>query len=165
MSAGNPAGNTVAVPAPKAVIGAIDPILAGLLTSLQQQAATEQAARLNGTQAIWMMPPLNGWSGSMTDYDSMEKPFDRSSSNDSFKQATADPSQPGTTGDMVVATTQIDYLAIAERSFRMRHTMTRSRAMCHAMTRKNGHGNERGPLLQCVQEYLNGAIKASKQGG
>lgn len=156
---------TVKVPKPKAVIDTIDPVLSDQLKSLQKQAAAEHPARLKGEQSQWMMPDLKGWSGSLFDYDGMAKPFDSSASSDGFTKATADAQSPGTTGDMIISTTQIDYLAVMERSFRDRHSMSRIRAMCHAMTRKNGHGNDRGPLSQCIQEYLNGLIKGSKQGG
>ena len=66
---------------------------------------------------------------------------------------------------MVVTTTQIDYLAIMERAFRARHTMSRPRAMLHAMGRKAGHGSNTGPLVRGVLEHVRGLVKQSKGGG
>jgi len=160
--AGLPTGSTP-VPTPTPVAD-VDPILQALMTSLQTQAAAEATALPAGNQTQWMMPPSNGWNGSVFDFDGMEQPFDRSQSNQWFTTAVKDPSNPGTTGDMIVTTTQIDYLAVAERSFRMRHTMTKIRSMSHTVGRKTGHGNAKGPLSQSVMEYLNGIVKESKAG-
>lgn len=148
------------MPQPTAIAD-VDPILQKQLTSLSTQAAAEQTARLQGSQAVWMIPELNGWSGSVFDLQGMAMPFDRSQSNAWFTQATKTPGSPGTSGDLVITTTQIDYLAVMERSFRARY-MTRTRAMCHAMGRKSGHGNARGPLMQSVMDYINGLVSGSK---
>lgn len=141
----------------------VEPILEAALKSLQDQAQAEQEARLQGNQAKWMMPPSNNWSGDLFDVQGIEQAFDRNITNDAFTAAIADPSAPGTTGDLVAASLQVDYLAVMERAFRSRH-LTRARAMCHAMGRKTGHGDNKGPLTQAVLEYVRGVVKESKSG-
>ena len=77
----------------------------------------------------------------------------------------SDVKNPGTSGDLAVTTVQIDLLAAMERAWRMRHTMRRPRTFCHAMGRKNGHGDDSGPLVQCQLEYVRGLTKQSKGTG
>lgn len=141
---------------------AVDPNLEIQLKSLETQANAEQQAVLQGNQAQWMMPVLVNWSGDLFDFTGMHSPFNRDQSNNWFVDAISDPDNPGTTGDLVLTTLQVDWMACAERAFRARHTMRRPRAVAHAMGRKAGHGDDKGPLVQCVLEYLRGLATESK---
>lgn len=148
----------------------LDNTLSQQIKSLEQQANAEQQAELTGSQTQWMMPVLKpagipssqGWSGDLFDYKGMAEPFDRSQSNQALINA-LDASSPGTSGDLIITTLQVDWLACAERAFRARHTMRRPRAVAHAMGRKAGHGSDTGPLNQCVLQYINGLVSESKK--
>ena len=134
------------------------------LKTVQAQADAEQRARRRGEQSVWMMPAANGWNGNLFDFAGLARPFDRSQANAWFVDALKDAGNAGTVGDMIVTTTQIDYLAIMERSFRMRHTMRRPRAILHMLARKAGHGHNNGPLVQAALEYVRGLVKQNKRG-
>jgi hypothetical protein len=157
--------------APKAQAKAdVDPVLQTQVTTIKQQAQAEQQAIMNGNQSKWMMPTAapgsgSGWKGSIFDVQGMEAMFDRSKSNQAFADSIKDPTNPGTVGDSAVTTTQIDLLASMERAWRNRHTMRRPRSMCHAMGRKAGHGNDKGPLVQSQLEHVRGMVRKSKGSG
>lgn len=140
----------------------MDPQFETQLRSLRTQAQAEASQGRQGDQVQWLIPDRNGWNGDLFDWQGMAKPFDRSQANQDFVQATSDPQNPGNVGDLIVTTTQIDYLAVMERAFRMRHTMRRPRAMAHALGRKAGHGNDAGTFSQCGLEYVRGILKQSK---
>lgn len=165
----------MSLPKPVARVGH-DPILYATLDSLRDQAKAESEATLKGEQSKWMMPLTKeevaaklktsadeGWDGDMSNFQDMEKPFDRKQTGEWFVDATKDPTSPGTTGDLIVAVLQSDYLGIMERSFRARHTMSRARAMCHAMGRKRGHGDGTGPLSKSVRDYISSLIKETRK--
>lgn len=143
----------------------VDPVFNDQITAIQTQAAAESAAVLTGTQAQWMVPKPQGWTGDLFDLVGMSKMFDRSKSNEWFAQSIADPTKPGTVGDQAVTTTQIDLLAAMERAWRNRHTMRRPRSMMHAMARKAGHGSQTGPLVQAQLEHIRGMVRKSKGQG
>lgn len=140
----------------------VDPNFETQVKELQTQNAAIAPAALLGQQTQWLMPKHADWTGDLFDWDNMGKPFNRDASNKAFRDAISDAKSPGTTGDMAVTTTQIDILAIMERSFRARHTMSRPRAFAHAMGRRKGHGNDKGPLVQCQLEYIRGLVKESR---
>jgi len=140
----------------------VEPVLKEQLESFQQQMKAQYSKRLAGQQTKWTMPELKDWSGDLFDWNGMHKPFDRSWSNDKFIEAIKTPSEPGTTYDMVIATTQIDYLACMERAFRHRHTFSRPRMLLHTCARHYGYSHDSGPLIQGVLEYISGMDKANK---
>lgn len=63
----------------------------------------------------------------------------------------------GTTGDIQSLKYQIDYNAMEERAFRMRH-MTSCRGMAHAMCRRRGHGE--GRVFENVEKQAADMIRA-----
>ena len=152
---------SVALPAAKAKVK-MSQVLYARLKSLQSQAAAESQARITGDQACWMMPEDPNWDGRLDDYEGMAAPFDRTEVNQAFDSAVTDGNNPGVVGDLAVASIQVDYLAIMERAFRARHTMSRARTMCHAMARKMGHGSESGPVQKCVIEYILGLLQLAR---
>jgi len=140
----------------------VDPNFETQVKELQQQNQQLVPEALKGAQPKWLMPKKEGWSGDLFDWEGMHKAFNRDKSNEDFKKAIEDAKSPGTTGDLAVTTTQIDILAVMERAFRARHTMGRPRAFAHAMARRKGHGNDKGPLVQCQLEYVRGLVKESR---
>lgn len=146
-------------PRPKADV---DPNLEAQVKGLQKQAAAAVPLALTGGPAKWMMPEKNQWSGDLFDWDGISSPFNADKANQWYGDAVKDPTSPGAGGDLVVTQTAVDYLACLERSFRSRHLMRRPRAFAHAMGRKKGHGHDKGPLVQCVLEFLRGLVKETK---
>lgn len=140
----------------------VDPNFTDQIVTLRTQADAEQKARIKGNQTAWMVPKKGEWSGDLFDREGMAKAFQRDKANADFVAATSDPEAPGMTGDMIVTTLMIDYLACMGRAFCARHTMRRPRAMAHAMGRKKGHGSNRGTLTQAALEYIRGTIQQMK---
>jgi hypothetical protein len=137
-----------------------DPVLGQRVADLMAHASQEAEARQQGQQVLWFRPA--GPAVALTDYEAMTAPFDSKASSDAYAQATGDARTPGSTGDLAATTLAIDYLAILERAYRQRHTMTRPRAMAHMLGRKLGHGNSRGPLATGVLTYLEGILREAK---
>ncbi len=140
----------------------VDPVFEQQIKALRLACGRAAAAVLEGAQPRWMAPALLGWSGDLNDADGMALPFDRAVANEQFVSAVSDPTSPGTTADLVAATTMIDYLACMERAYRARHTMPRNRALLHAASRLDGHSQEQGALVVCALEYLRRVIRQSK---
>lgn len=132
----------------------ISPILQELIRDLATQAEKEQEKRRENKQCEWQMPVKNGWSGDLFKWKELDKPFDAKKPNDELEKAIKDPENPGNGGDLVNTNTQIEYLAMMERAFRARHTMTFPRAVAHCSARRNGQSKEGGPLKQSLLKYL-----------
>lgn len=128
---------------------------------LKEAARLGYEARRTGSGAPrWFRP--SGWDGNLFDFEAMAVPFSRADANAQFVEAVGDSEAPGTSGDIVVTTTQIDYLACLERAFRVRHGLRRSRAVAHLLARLKAHGDDRGPLVQCALEYIRNVLKQTK---
>lgn len=127
---------------------------------LTDRAKEESEARQKGEQVRWDRP--SDLTANVFDFKAMGKPFSRQAINDEGVSAVSDPEKPGTTGDIVAATTMIETLACMERAYRMRHTMTRPRAVAHSLSRKRGHGDPTGVFGRNAIEYLRQVIKQSR---
>lgn len=142
----------------------LDPNFEVRLRDLQKHAAAEHDARTSGDgQVRWDRP--GSYAGDLFDLKSMHEPFSRERANSDYLAAVTDPENPGTVGDVIATTTMIDYLAVMERAFRMRHTMRRPRAVALMLGRKRGLGGERGPFIQAGVEYVRSLLKQAKQKG
>lgn len=152
------------MPQPESKID-VDEGLEKLLERIKEQSKEEGDNRLKGEQTAWMMPEIggdNGWEGDLFAVNDLNKPFPRQDLNDKIVEGLTDGEKPGTTGDLVLGTTQIDYLACLQRSFIARHTMRRPRATMQATARRFGHGQDTGPLIQGILEHLRGLAARSK---
>ena len=156
---------TPVAPPRATAVADVDPVFQKQLKTLQTQAAAEADARLTGSQTQWMMPEKYEWSGDLTAIEDLSKPFSRKYSNDKALDAIKDPSKPGTVGDLIVTSTQIDYLAVMERAFRVRHGSGRIRMLLQANARRQGQGQDGGSLVQCPLEYVRALVKQSKDAG
>lgn len=141
----------------------VDPNFEKQLRKLKTDSQTNGDALQQNEQTQWFRP--EGWNGDVWDYDGMHEPFDRQKANSDFVQAIANPNSPGTSGDLIVATTQIDYLACLERAFRVRHAMPAPRLMMHAAGTMKGNGNDQGVFSLCGIEYIRRLVREAKQGG
>lgn len=139
----------------------MDPNYEKQLRKRRTDAEEEYAARQTGGQARWDRPV--GWSGDPFDYDGMHAAFNRDKANQDLVDAVKDPASPGTTGDVVACSTMINRLSVAERAFKVRHTMRRCRAVAHMLGRKKGHGSPTGPYTQLGVEYVRALLRQAKK--
>jgi hypothetical protein len=113
-------------------------------------------------QRVHPMPAMEGWSGDLFDWDGMSEPFSRKQSNQWFLKAIDNAQAPGVSGDIVLTTTQVDYLACMERAFRARYTNSFPRVMAHTLGRRRGHGDEKNSLyIVGVLQYARGITQQS----
>jgi len=126
-----------------------------------QQANMDQAdAVLGGTSPSNTTPALlHDWDGNLFDLEGLSTPFNRDTLNQAFISSISNVEDSGVSGDMVSATTQIDYLGTMERAFRARHTMRRPRATAHAAGRMRAHGDAQGTLVQNGLEYIRARVR------
>lgn len=137
----------------------VDPNYEKRIRDAKNHAAAEAESRDTGRQTKWSRP--QGWDGNVFAVDGIAAPFSREAANQSFLEAVKDPENPGTGGDVVATLTMISTLAGMERARRLR-LMRRPRAIAHMIGRKAGHGDDRGPLVQCNIEYVRGVLKQGK---
>ena len=132
-----------------------------LIDEITEQSKKEAEDRKLNKQVKWMMPPKGDWDGDMFKWNKMDKPFDSDKPNEDLKKVVKDPEDPGNAGDLINTMTQIEYLAMAERAFRARHTMTFPRGIAHATARQKGFSTEGGPFKLTVKKYLEDIQKMS----
>lgn len=139
----------------------IAPILNELIDELATQAEKEKDDRKQNKQCQWQMPPKKDWSGNLFKWEELDKPFDSEKPNEELVDSIKDSENPGNVGDLINTNTQIEYLAMMERAFRARHTMTFPRGVAHCSARRNGQSKEGGPLKRSVLKYLEDLQKMS----
>ena len=142
----------------------IDPLFSKQVQELAQK-AKEQNERRFGKGVKWMMPKKEGWSGDPFKYQEMEQMFGTPGRGhgeklaDWTEEVLKDGDNPGMSGDLIVISTQADYLSMMERAFRSRHTMSRPRAWAHAIGSHAGQGEPQGAFKQNAMEYISGILK------
>jgi hypothetical protein len=139
----------------------VDPVFEGAVRRLRDLAAAAGVPAAEGRPVQWDAPPLRDWSGDPADYEGMASPFDRSAANTDAAAATADPANPGTTGDLVASAAQAHYLGAMERAFRLRR-LRGPRAAVQAASRRRGLGDDSGPLVGGVLEYVRRVLAEAK---
>ncbi len=141
----------------------VDPNFEKQLRKLKEDSKANGDAIQQNEQMTWFRP--EGWNGDVFDHDGMHEPFDRKKANEDFVKAISDPNAPGTSGDLIATTTQIDYLACLERAFRVRHAMPAPRLLLHAAGAMKGNGDDTGVYSLCGIEYVRRLVAEAKQGG
>lgn len=139
----------------------VSDVISSLIEELASQSEDEAKDRKQNKQVKWRMPPKKDWDGDIFKWEKMDKPFDSKKPNDELKATVKSPTNPGNAGDLVLSMTQIEYLAMAERAFRARHTMTFPRNIAHATARQNGFSKDKGPFKMSVLKYLEDVKKMS----
>lgn len=120
------------------VMGRVHSVCHDRLTELREQARRAHNAIQGKTQRQWQIPST--LTGSILNVPQLHEPaFNRDEINANYAEATRDPGNPGTVGDVIGLKLQIDYIACEERAFRARHT-TLCRAFCLANGRRYGQG-------------------------
>jgi hypothetical protein len=142
----------------------IDPVFQNRLTELTDNANQQAQSALTGSIRPWQVP--SKLTTSLLDIPNLHTPaFDRSNLNASYVQVTGDTTTGGVVADCMALKMQIDYNAVEERAFRLRHaTACRCRAI--AFGRRNGHGQVagifQGGVQQTVADMLrSGGLKAT----
>lgn len=112
-----------------------------------------------GTVLNWMAPA--DWNGDPRDLEGMKAPFDRQGLNTKYEEIHRDAANAGTTGDVIAVKVQADWLAMAERAFRVRQASV-CRDNCHMFARHAGHKNPKGVFQYGVLGYVQDMLKAAK---
>ena len=137
----------------------IDDQFDNLLEQLRSSSAANDLATTFLQQREWMYPVLNGWDGDPQNVTGMNLAFDRTVLNVMYDSALHDPGV-GTTGDCAATKLMVDYIAVAERSFRTRWA-SRIRSMMHAAGRRQGHGDPiNGLYVGSIRPYIQSILTA-----
>lgn len=149
-------------PTPRSVAD-VDPNFERQLRALKEDARRNGDALRQNTPTRWFRP--EDFAGDVFDYAAVHRAFNRDAANDMVVRAISDAEAPGTTGDLIAAATQIDYLACLERAFHVRHGMTGPRLLLHAAGTLAGAGQDKGVYSLCGVEYVRRLVAEAKQGG
>ena len=140
----------------------VDPVFYKQLMAQRQQAEDEYKQRADGKPVKWNMPEKYKWKGSPFDWEGMRLPFSRAEANKAFVNAINKPGKPGTSGDLIITSLQVDWLSTMERAFRARHTSSWPRMAAQALGRRRGQGNqESGLFTRGILEYIRGLIRTA----
>jgi hypothetical protein len=93
------------------------------------------------------------------DIPNLHLPFDREELNEQYRDLHKEDNKSTSTGGAAVLKQQIDYTAIAERAYRLRHA-TPIRCTLHHSIRREAHGHEVG-VFQRVLMWVQDNLKAS----
>ena len=138
----------------------VDPNFHKLVEKIQKWSKEAAADFLSGNQVKWLRPDGTGL---LTEYTQLAELFSRKQVNQEAVEAMLHSNDPGATGDLIAAITQIDYLATAGRAFLSRHARGPCRTFAHLAARWYGHGLASGPINMNAAEFVNYTLKAAKE--
>jgi hypothetical protein len=142
----------------------IDPNLQQVVQHFANEKQQAYDARIaNGQPIPWFRAPLGEWDGDLQTEGGL-KLIHKSYNTDEAEAKLIlayDPGAPGNTGDGVLLSLQIDYMAQAERAFRARTSQSFPRTLAHVAAREKGHGEKTGVFLGQALNYF---ILLLKQG-
>lgn len=106
----------------------------------------------------WMIPP--GLQGrDLLHVPSLHNPdWNREEINANYDEVVASAADPGTVGDAIALKVQIDYMAMEERAFRLRHASI-VRCQVHALGRRSAHGLNNG-LFGSINQRVSNMVRA-----
>ena len=133
-----------------------DPRFVSLITAIRNWADQAAKAEQQGTQSKWFRP--EGLT-SLTDVNAMLAPFSRETVNAELVAALAKEIKAG---DLVAATAQIAYLAVAGRAFVNRHTSP-LRGPALVVGRQRGHAAANGPINVNALEFVLSVLKEARK--
>ena len=141
----------------------VDPILETQIKALANANRDGAKGLLAGEPIPWMRPDKgdSAWLGDPSDFTEVATAFSPEATETAFAEGIADPKKPSSAGDAALASMQVDYLSILERSWRSRH-MSRTRLFLHTAGRKKGHGMDDGPLVKLTLEYFRGLARMNR---
>lgn len=152
-----------AVPLPTATSKVdVDPVFERMMEMLRDTAEKTANAISEGTAPSWHMP--KDWPGNLDDWEAITKAFDRSKLNELTAKAQSDASSPGVTGDLIMGTLQIDYLAAAARAFHARYA-SKPRRLALTTARLKGQGQQEGVFKGSILQFIRALAVRSKTKG
>lgn len=140
----------------------IDPVFERMLEMLRDAAEKNANAVAEGTAPVWHVP--TSWPGNLDDWEAMTKAFDRSKLNELTAKAQSDAASPGVTGDLIMGTLQIDYLAAAARAFHARYA-SKPRRLALTTARLKGQGQQEGVYKGSILQFVRALAVRSKTKG
>jgi hypothetical protein len=142
----------------------IDPNLQKVVQYFAVEKQQAYDARIaNGQPVPWFRAPLGAWNGDLQTEGGLKLIHDSYNTNEAEAKLILayNPGAPGNTGDGILLSLQIDYMAQAERAFRARTGQSFPRTLAHMAAREKGHGEKTGVFLGQALEYF---ILLLKQG-
>jgi hypothetical protein len=130
-------------------VPSVSPRFVASLSAMIDHAVAQCSHAVNGGRPAWFRGQQSTWSGEVLDVDAIASAFDRSSIGEAYSEAVAG---GGTVGAAASSKMQSDYLAMMERSFRMRH-LSPVRSALHAATRRLGHSDTNRGVIARVGKY------------
>ncbi len=127
----------------------VSPKFVASLAAMIDHAVAQCSHAVNGGRPSWFRGQQTSWSGEVLDVDAIATAFDRSAVGESYSEAIAG---GGTVGAAASSKLQSDYLAMMERSFRLRH-LSPIRSSLHAATRRLGHSDAARGVIARVGKY------------
>ena len=122
----------------------------------------EQCEQIGSGVSRWMNLP--DWDGDENDLESIRDAFDRTAAGQAYAKSLTDAAAvPETTMAACMARmTEMAYLGMLERSFRMRH-LSPSRAAAHAQSTRKAHGHQAGVHVGVVAKHIENLLQAAGQ--
>lgn len=133
-----------------------------LMEMLRDAAEKNAKAISEGSAPVWHVPV--DWPGNLDDWEAITKAFDRSKLNELTAKAQSDAASPGVTGDLIMGTLQIDYLAAAARAFHARYA-SKPRRLVLATARLKGQGQQEGVYKGSILQFIRALAVRSKTKG
>lgn len=143
-------------------IGSLSDSFLANVAALQAHAENVAAAEANTQLRSWMLSVIAYWSGNPLDINGMAQAFTRTDNSNTYAAVLADPSK-GSAGDAASAKLQSDYLALQERSFRLRHA-TPIACRLTAAARRLGHGAAGNGVFARVTSFAQDQLVAGSSG-
>lgn len=133
----------------------LDPAFVNAMSALLENARAAAAAATGDESPAWFLGDLDAWSGDALQVAAVGAAFARDGVGSAYSAALAN---GGTAGAAAGAKVQSDYLALAERAFRMRHASP-VRCRLQAAGRRLAHADEEAGVIArvvaCAQDFLN----------
>jgi hypothetical protein len=107
----------------------------------------------NVEQNKWFIPDKDKWSGDPLDIPGIKQAFDREKINENYEEIIKDAFADGRNGETGVLKQQLDYVASAERAYRLSRA-TSVRCSMHHSIRREKHGHEKGVFKTVLATVL-----------
>lgn len=137
--------------------GQVHEVFKKRLENLQENAGKNYKGQKFEDQRVWDIPKDLGAQHLFEIAKLHDTSFDRSEMNANYVTCLADGKNPGTCGDTISLTMQVDYNAAEERAFRSRHASP-VRCMAHAAARTRGR--DVGPTFSRIEEDAANSLAA-----
>jgi hypothetical protein len=114
----------------------------------------------NIEQNKWFIPDKDKWSGDPLDIPGIKQAFDREDINENYEEILKDAFADGRNGEAGVLKQQLDYVASAERAYRLSRATSVRCAMHHSIRREK-HGHQNGVFKTVLASVVNNLAASS----